>query len=95
MLGRYFRERADPVGDASWTGESVRGLSELPYHLTEGQLWDDLAATLTDFVFLENKVSRVGVSSRTDAEGEEVTLHTGAFLLLDDYDLALERFPQG
>jgi hypothetical protein len=95
LLARYFRERADPVGDASWTGESVRGLSELPYHLTEGQSWDDLAATLTDFVFLENKVSRVGVSSRSDAEGEEVTLHTGAFLLLDDYALALERFPQG
>ena len=61
MLARYFRERADPVGDGSWAGESVRGLSELPYHLTEGRLWDDLAATLTDFVFLENKVSRVGV----------------------------------
>ena len=60
-----------------------------------GPLWDDLAATLTDFVFLENKVSRVGVSTRTDAEGKEVTLHTGAFLLLDDYSLALERFPQG
>ena len=72
----------------------MRGLSELPYHLTEGHLWDDLTATLTDFVFLENKVSRVGVSSRADAEGEEVTLHTGAFLLLDDYGLGLERFPQ-
>jgi hypothetical protein len=95
LLARYFRERADPAGDRSWTGESVRGLSELPYHLTEGQEWDDLAGTLTDFVFLENKVSRVGVSSRTDAEGKEATLHTGAYLLLDDYALALERFPEG
>ena len=75
-LAGYFRRQADPGNDHTWTGASVRGLSELPYHLTEGagtdhERWQELHDTLTDFRFLERKATEVGVVTRgtTDATG--------------------------
>ena len=54
-LAAYFRNLADPTGDARWTGNCPRGLSELPYHQTRSQMWNELETTLTDVAFLEAK----------------------------------------
>jgi hypothetical protein len=93
-LAGYFRLRADPEGDSTWTGGDVRGLSELPYHLTESTRWQELHDTLTDFRFLEHKASEVGVEAPSgDAEGE--TVYTGVFRLQQDFDHALQKIPGG
>ncbi len=87
-MADYFRELADPAGNGTWTGSrgpGRRGLSELPHHLTAGERWNDVEAVLTDFTFLEQKVTYVGV---IEQEGGE-RLHTGVFALEADYDEAL------
>jgi len=94
-LAEYFRSRADPGGAGAWDGEGVRGLSELPYHLTHAGRWDDVYETLTDFSFLEQKAARVGIVERTGAGGETETLYTGVFQLQDDFDRALQIMPGG
>lgn len=88
-MADYFRELADPRGDRTWTAgvrPDRRGLSELPHHLTCAHRWDDLAEVLTDFTFLEQKATHVGVVERADGE----RVHTGVFALEADYDEALE-----
>jgi len=92
-LAEYFRTKADPVDDGSWSGNAPRGLSELPYHLTEAELWDDIFETLTDFQFLEHKAAEVGVVESTGADGETQTSYTGAYQLQEDYERALEAMP--
>jgi hypothetical protein len=87
-MADYFRELADPRGDDSWTGArgpARRGLSELPHHLTCAERWDDVTDVLTDFTFLEQKATRVGVVEQPGGQ----PLHTGVFALEDDYDEAL------
>ena len=54
-LAGYFESKADPAHDHSWTGRSIRGLSELPYHLIGAQKWSAVAAILTDIGFVEAK----------------------------------------
>jgi hypothetical protein len=94
-IARYFRYRVDPAGDGSFGGDSVRGLSELPWHLTEAGLWDELTDTLTNFRFLERKVAEVGVVETTDSQGRSATAYTGVYQLQDDYDHALSKLPGG
>ena len=90
MLAAMFEKMADPVGDRSWTGRP-RALAELPYHLAGAKDWDGVYELLTDFTFLEQKASKVGVAERPgSAEG---TLYTGVYALLDDYENALADFP--
>jgi len=94
-LADYFQAQADPDGHRSWTtGDDrcdIRGLSELPYHLTRAQRWDDACQTLTDFRYLERKAANVGII-RAGAAGEPV-LYTGVFQLQDDYDTVLRLMP--
>jgi hypothetical protein len=94
-LADFFRSQADPSGERVWDGEGVRGLSELPFHLTYARRWDEVYETLTDFSFLEQKAARVGIVERTGPGGEKDTLYTGVFQLQDDYDLALKEMPGG
>jgi WD40 repeat protein/Cdc6-like AAA superfamily ATPase len=91
-LARYFKQIADPDNDATWSGASARGLSELPYHLAYSAQHDELFSTLTDFNFLELKAKEVGVTLSIDSEGQVSTSHTGAALLLEDFNLAVEIF---
>jgi hypothetical protein len=97
-LADYFQAAADPLGDRSWATDEqpgdVRGLSELPHHLTRAGRLDDVYETLTDFRFLEQKAAHVGVTTRTEA-GEESKLYTGVFQLQDDYDTALAAMSGG
>jgi telomerase protein component 1 len=51
----YFRWKADPQNDGSWDSHYPRGFSEMPYHLTHGEMWPELEAVLTDLSFVEAK----------------------------------------
>jgi hypothetical protein len=93
-LADYFRFRADPEHDRTWTGHDVRGLSELPYHLTEAVRWQELQDTLTDFRFLEHKAAEVGVEL-PGGDGKGETVYTGVFHLQRDFDHALGKIPGG
>jgi hypothetical protein len=89
----YFRRRADPAGDAKWTGNTPRALSELPYHQTRGELWNDLHATLTDLAFLEAKCTYVAVAT-TGTGAEKRKIYGGVYELQEDFRRALEKFPE-
>jgi hypothetical protein len=93
-LADFFRFRADPKRDRAWTGGDVRGLSELPYHLTEAADWQEVHDTLTDFRFLEHKAAEVGVE-KSGGDGEGETVYTGVFQLQQDYEHALQKMPGG
>lgn len=64
---------------------NVRKLSELPYQQTYGQQWDAVHATLTDFDFLEAKLTHVAVITKT--------IYGGVYELQEDFRLALEKWP--
>ena len=89
-LAALFRDAADPTGDETWTGRP-RALAELPYHLAGAKDWDGVYELLTDFAFLEQKASRVGVVERPGSS--EGTLYTGVYALLEDYENVLAEFP--
>ena len=72
---------------------NLRRLSELPYQQTHAELWEEVCETLTDFHFLEVKAASSGVVEAEDAEGKGTRTYMGAYLLQDDYALALERMP--
>lgn len=99
-LANYFASLAPAAptpphdDDARATGPRLRRLAELPYQQTMGELWDELFATLTDFRFLEEKASALGVTERAVAGGKNATTYTGVYLLQDDYALALQRMPK-
>jgi hypothetical protein len=90
-LAAYFRSRVDPDGDGTWTGQDLRGLNELPYHLTEADDWDAVENVLTDFRFMERKAAEVGVVDQISSNGDRTKLYTGVYQLRDDYDHALRR----
>jgi WD40 repeat protein len=80
--------RGKDAGAREWTG-SAHALAELPYHLTRAQRWDDLTAMLTDFIYLEQKATRVAVVTSVDADGDDPGVYNGVLALIDDYDRAL------
>jgi hypothetical protein len=92
-LADYFRFKADPAADKTWTGNYIHGLSELPYHLTQAARYDDVYQTLTDFKFLEQKAAEVGVLERKDEKGNPVKTYTGVLQLQEDYESALKAMP--
>ena len=92
-LADYFRAKADPQGDGTWTGNYIHGLSELPYHLTQAELYEEVFQTLTDFKFLEHKAAEVGVLVRTDEKGNPANTYTGVLQLQEDYEHALQVMP--
>jgi hypothetical protein len=95
QIADYFRRQADPAADLSWTGDSLRGLSELPFHLTEAAEWEKVHDVLTNFRFLERKAAEVGIVETADAEGKTSKMYTGVLQLQDDFTHALEKMPGG
>ena len=71
---------------------NVRKLSELPYQQTYGQQWDAVHATLTDFDFLEAKLTHVAVITSGKDENAK-TIYGGVYELQEDYRRAIEEMP--
>ena len=88
-LADYFRHKADPLHTNTWDGRSLHGLSELPYHLTQAGLFEQVYQTLIDFKFLEHKAAEVGVLERKDEDGNPANTYTGVLQLQEDYERAL------
>jgi hypothetical protein len=92
-VATYFKKKTDPSGDETWIGDYPRGLGELPYHQTEGQMWDDVFKTLTDLGFLEAKCTHVAVS--TSGVGPDARkIYGGVYELQEDYRRAIEKIPE-
>jgi len=93
-VAEFFRRKADPAGELTWTGaaDSPRSVGELPHHLTEARMWDELFAVLTDLGFLEAKCTHVAVQETGEGD-ERRKLYGGVYELQDDYRRALEVFP--
>jgi hypothetical protein len=94
-LADYFRTKADPKGDGTWTGNYIHGLSELPYHLTCAEKFEEVFQILTNFKFLEHKAAEVGVLARTDEKGNQANTYTGVLQLQEDYERALQVMSGG
>jgi hypothetical protein len=92
-LTGYFRLKADPARNRSWTGKNIHSLSELPYHLTEAGKFEELYETLTDFKFLEHKAEEVGITKREDESGRLQITSDGVHQLQQDFERALEASP--
>jgi hypothetical protein len=73
---------------------NVRKLSELPFQQTYGEKWDELHATLTDFDFLEAKLTHVAVITSGKGENER-TIYGGVYELQEDYRRALDNWGGG
>jgi telomerase protein component 1 len=54
-LAIYFKMKADPEDDNSFSAGHRRGLSYLPYHLTVAEGWTKLRDTLCNLAFIESK----------------------------------------
>jgi NACHT domain- and WD repeat-containing protein len=93
-LARYFgADNVQPLERRTdgKVAANLRRLSELPYQQIYGELWDDVYETLTDVHFLEVKAANSGVVEATHSGGTVIKTYAGAYLLQDDFALALER----
>jgi WD40 repeat protein len=61
LLAHYFGQQTLEIEQQGARVLSFRKLSELSYHQTYGEMWDELQSTLTDFHFIEAKY-RAGMS---------------------------------
>ena len=56
LLANYFEDHADPDGNKSFNGKNIRNFNELPYHLFEAGEIKRLEETLSNFLFIKNKI---------------------------------------
>ncbi|KAH3757178.1 telomerase protein component 1 [Pelomyxa schiedti] len=61
-LAAYFMDKADPKHNGTYQGASLRGVSELAYHLTMAQMWPQLTNVLTSLHYIEKKCT-MGLAS--------------------------------
>lgn len=92
-LAAYFTGQPLFIAREDGQTANLRKLSELPFQQVHGELWEALYETLTDFDFLEAKCTHSGVIlDPKDEKGSR--LYGGVYELIEDYQRALERFPQ-
>lgn len=68
---------------------NLRKLSELPFQQVHGPQPGDVFTTLTDFDFLQAKVSSFESEERSSADGRIERSYPGVFLLLEDLERSL------
>ncbi|MCX9011172.1 MAG: DUF4062 domain-containing protein [Candidatus Methanoperedens sp.] len=99
-LAEYFHRKADPIGDATWTGNYPRGLSVLAYHQTRGQTWKELEEMLCNLEFIEAKCSvgmtyeliddyRQAAIAVPDSEGKRHIKEFETFLIAEAHILSI------
>ncbi|MBN2199095.1 MAG: hypothetical protein JW747_04525, partial [Candidatus Aminicenantes bacterium] len=93
LLAEYFRNQALIQEKDGQKVPNLRKLSELPYQQTEGELWDAIYETLTDFEFLEAKCTYSSVT-RVGQREEARNVYGGVYDLMEDYRNALDKFPR-
>lgn len=50
-LAECFLKKADPMGDRTWIGDTIRGFTEVAHHTHSARRWDDLCSLLCDTTF--------------------------------------------
>jgi telomerase protein component 1 len=55
LLATFFRAEADPEGNRTFKGKSVRAFTELPYHLMEAGSWKELEELVCNINFVVAK----------------------------------------
>jgi hypothetical protein len=93
-LASYFHAKSDPNGDQTWTGRSIHGLSELPFHLAAAEEKEALYQVLTDPIFLEHKANEVGIISGLDRDGKSTRTYTGILSIQEDIERAINLYPE-
>lgn len=68
---------------------NLRKLSEQPFQQTVGRQWDELYATLTDFLFLERKAMTGAVGGEDGSRDATSSTYAGIFAVQDDFRRAL------
>jgi Domain of unknown function (DUF4062)/AAA ATPase domain len=66
LAGSQARSRHAALAAAFAGRPDVRGMRELPYHLTQARAWDDLLSILTDSGFLDRKSAALGIEAMLD-----------------------------
>ena len=88
-LAETFSRKVDPTGDRQWSGNYPRGLSELPYHLREAQLFEGLFRTARDESFLSAQIASFADEPRLHLETIQEAI-TGA--IRSDNAAAMSEF---
>lgn len=91
-LAVYFQSQPQRDHDGKRIAHTMREMAELPYQQTEGELWDALYETLTDFTFLEQKAA-TGKTVRQGPINSTTTTYTGVYDLQEDFDRAVAKMP--
>lgn len=86
-LAHYFHDQPLLHSEA----QNLRKMSEQPFQQTEGELWNDLYKTLTDFQFLEQK-AKTGKQERTGGAGKTTSTYSGIYDLQRDFEAAIIRW---
>ena len=55
LLARFFKAEADPLGNGSFKGNSMRAFQELPHHLMEAGAWKELEQVVCNINFVMAK----------------------------------------
>jgi len=69
-LACYFKSKADPEGNGSWSGDYPRGVAETVHHHVGGLLWDDVKQILCSLQFIAAKC-RAGLTYDLARDYEE------------------------
>lgn len=64
-LADHFREQADASRNGAWSGDHPYALRELPFHLVRGRRWNEAYDVMTDFAYIERRISD-GASAARD-----------------------------
>lgn len=87
QLAEYFKNQPLVNGSA----QNLRKMSEMPFQQTEGELWDELYQTLTDFRFLEQKAA-TGMQERMNLARVVTKYFSGVYDLQRDFERAIGRW---
>jgi NACHT domain- and WD repeat-containing protein len=88
-LAHYFMSQPLANGDVP----NLRKLTEQPYQQTLSEMWDEVYETLTDFRFLEQKVS-TGPIERRGPSGNTMRVYNGVYDLQEDFNRAEVAMPR-
>ena len=69
QLATYFRDKADPDGNGSWTGQHTRGWSELAFHMFHEGRTAELTELLMTYLWIRGRLRVTGLIALLDDYG--------------------------
>eukprot|EP01114_Cavostelium_apophysatum_P022723 TRINITY_DN831_c0_g1_i3.p1 TRINITY_DN831_c0_g1~~TRINITY_DN831_c0_g1_i3.p1 ORF type:complete len:1975 (+),score=566.67 TRINITY_DN831_c0_g1_i3:1485-7409(+) len=93
-IAEYFYQHAtirDESGNITWSGESARAISELPYHLIKARQWKVLQTVLCSISFIEMKCN-LGMSYELVGDYVEASEDSALWKNQDKEKALMEEF---